>query len=159
MRPDATFGATKLNKILWWADFLAYAKLKKPITGVSYQKLPNGPAPRQLVVVRKKLEREDGANVSKELTVLGTTRHRLVPRRKPDLSMFTVDQIALVDEIITELWNKSAEEVSRGSHGKAWELAKDGENIPYEAIFLSDDAPTGDDILRTYELSEEHGWE
>ena len=32
---DPKFGATKLNKILWWADFLAYAQHGTPITQLS----------------------------------------------------------------------------------------------------------------------------
>lgn len=48
------FGATKLNKILFYSDFIAYAKLGKSITGEKYQKLPLGPAPKYLLPVRKK---------------------------------------------------------------------------------------------------------
>jgi hypothetical protein len=45
---DPRFGATKLNKILLFADFLAYFRRRRPITGVEYMRLPNGPAPRRL---------------------------------------------------------------------------------------------------------------
>ena len=43
---DPTFGAVKLNKILYYADFAAYRILGKPITGAQYQKLREGPAPQ-----------------------------------------------------------------------------------------------------------------
>ena len=36
---DPTFGATKLNKILFYADFASYAKYGRPITGQEYQRL------------------------------------------------------------------------------------------------------------------------
>ena len=36
MQADSKFGATKLNKILWWSDFLACAQRGKPITGIEY---------------------------------------------------------------------------------------------------------------------------
>ena len=52
---DPGFGATKLNKILWWSDFLSYARNGEPITGVEYQRLGNGPAPKRLVPIRKKM--------------------------------------------------------------------------------------------------------
>lgn len=39
--------ATKLNKTLYFADFLAYAELGQPITGMDYQKLPNWTAARR----------------------------------------------------------------------------------------------------------------
>src|SRR6266498_2034018 len=50
---DPAFGATKLNKILWFSDFLAYFQRGVPITGVAYQRLSRGPAPKRLVPVRE----------------------------------------------------------------------------------------------------------
>ena len=37
---DPYFGAVKLNKLLFFSDFFAYAKLGNPITGAEYMKLP-----------------------------------------------------------------------------------------------------------------------
>ena len=155
---DATFGSIKLNKILWFSDFMAYGKFKTPITGVAYFKLPNGPAPRHLVGVRDRLVNNRDAAISRESTVLGHERIRLVPLRDPDLSMFNGSQIALVNSVIKLLWDKSAEEISELSHGKAWTVAGDKEDIPYEAIFLSNKKPTSEDVLRTRELAQEFGW-
>src|SRR5687767_11846412 len=45
---DSTYGATKLNKILFYSDFFFYAKCGESITGAEYQKLERGPAPRQM---------------------------------------------------------------------------------------------------------------
>ena len=42
---EPTFGATKLNKILFYADFLSYALYGEPIAGVTYRKLERGPVP------------------------------------------------------------------------------------------------------------------
>ncbi len=36
---DRRFGATKLNKVLFFSDFLAYRLLGDPITGAQYRKL------------------------------------------------------------------------------------------------------------------------
>jgi hypothetical protein len=41
---DIAFGVTKLNKLLFFIDFLACLRFGKPITGEEYQKLDNGPA-------------------------------------------------------------------------------------------------------------------
>ena len=54
---DPKFGAIKLNKILYLADFLAFGNWGEPITGVEYQHLRMGPAPRRLVPVREELQR------------------------------------------------------------------------------------------------------
>ena len=42
---DDRFGAVKLNKIMYYADFTAYWKLGRPITGATYQRLDEGPLP------------------------------------------------------------------------------------------------------------------
>src|SRR5438034_10969942 len=52
---DPTFGATKLNKILFYADFFSYFRFGEPIAGIEYQRLPNGPAPKQLLPVRRQM--------------------------------------------------------------------------------------------------------
>ena len=52
---DPTFGAIKLNKILFFSDFLMYWKTGKSITGQEYMKLERGPAPRRLLPVQKEL--------------------------------------------------------------------------------------------------------
>lgn len=42
---DPRCGATKLNKILFYADFSAYRALGRSISGQTYRKLQHGPAP------------------------------------------------------------------------------------------------------------------
>ena len=157
---DQTFGATKLNKILWLSDFMAYARYAAPITGVEYQRLANGPAPRCLVPVRKTLVEAGALVISKRQTFGRYVQKRPVPLREPDLGIFTSEQVALVDEVITGLWNMNATETSQWSHGKAWRAAvSDGELIPYEAVFVSNAPIDQSDIARTHELAAQHGWE
>jgi hypothetical protein len=45
---DPKFGAIKVNKLLFHADFSAFLTHGEPITGQEYFKLPQGPAPRLL---------------------------------------------------------------------------------------------------------------
>ena len=134
---DPTFGAVKLNKILWASDFIAYGKLGKAITGQEYFKLENGPAPRRLLPVRSKLEEQGRAAVQK-LERYGFTQQRLVALEEPDLSDFTGEEIAIVDDVIRELFGKSADDVSRWSHQfPGWMAAALQETIPYETVFVS----------------------
>ena len=53
------FGATKLNKCLFYADFLAYRALGTSITGAEYLALEHGPAPRQFVAEREAMVRDN----------------------------------------------------------------------------------------------------
>ena len=155
---DPTFGATKLNKILWWADFLSFARHGQAITGVEYQRLKNGPAPKRLVPVRARLV-GNGDIVVQERSVFKRTQKRIVPMRKANYTLFTAKQIALVDEMISDLWGDNAITVSEQSHGKAWEIARDRQSIPYESIFLSDEPTAPQDVSETHELADRFGWE
>ena len=155
---DRMFGAIKLNKILWWSDFLAYAQHGKPITGVPYQRLGRGPAPKRLLPIRDALVERHDAVVQSHRMLGGLVQDRVVSLREPNLELFTASQIDLVNQVIGALWGKSAREVSHLSHGKAWEIAGDGDGIPYEAVFLSDDPVDAFDKARTEELAHQHGW-
>src|SRR5438874_13093894 len=48
-------GSIKLNKLLFFTDFRAYAELGQPVTGARYQKLPLGPAAREFVPMRNQM--------------------------------------------------------------------------------------------------------
>ena len=89
---------------------------------------------------------------------LGKEQQRLVALRDPDLSLFSGEEIALVDQVIEYLRGKSAKEVSELSHNRAWWVAKLGGSIPYEAAFISDENPNERDVERGRELVEQHGW-
>lgn len=133
---DPSFGATKLNKVLFFVDFLAYARHGEPVTGSTYMKLRHGPAPRRFVPVRDSLVRHGDA-VERDVLHFTHTRRQLVPLRRADLSAFTGPEIALVDEVIEDLCGKSASEVSALSHEfPGWKLAEDGEDIPYYSALI-----------------------
>lgn len=151
------FGATKLNKILYHADFRAFERFGQPITGVTYFKLPKGPAPKALVPVRHELVNE-GAIEIEERPIGNHVQKRVVPLREAYLDVFTKAEIALVDEVIRELWSQSAPEVSNASHDVRWRTLALRDEIPYEAVFLSDAGLTQNDIKRTRELADEFGW-
>ena len=133
---DPKFSATKLNKLLFFADFLAYAYLGKPITGHRYQKLPNGPAPIALLPVVRRME-ERGDCEWTEKSYFGRPQKRLKAHRGPDMSRFSEEEIDLIDDVIAQVWDRNATEVSDLSHQFAgWQAVGIQEEIPYETIFV-----------------------
>ncbi|MFA5885459.1 MAG: Panacea domain-containing protein [Acidimicrobiia bacterium] len=74
LRDDRAGGATKLNKVLSFADFAHCRRTGHSITGAEYQKLPQGPAPRRLLPIRDRLLRGGGAEVLADLAHL-TAKH------------------------------------------------------------------------------------
>ncbi len=139
---DPCFGAVKLNKILFYADFLAYRHFGRPITGAEYQKLDHGPAPCQLKPLRDRMKRE-GALAIRKQEYGAYTQHRTLALREPILDKFSANEIALVDKVIQDLWGQNASDVSDRSHGFiGWQLAKLGEMIPYSVALLTRRDPT-----------------
>jgi hypothetical protein len=134
---DRAAGATKLNKYLYFADFSAVRRLGRPITGADYQKLRFGPAPRRLTPVRERLLRGGDARLEERVDALGYVHSELIPLREPRTDLFTPEELLLVDEVIEDLRERTATEVSALSHREAgWQLVGEGDSIPYELAFV-----------------------
>jgi hypothetical protein len=150
---DAPFGATKLNKLLFLADFLAYRQLGSAITWHSYQRLPNGPAPRAILPILREMQKRGEVALGKH-NYYGRIQKKAHALRDADLSRFTAAEIALVDDVIQECWGKNAKEMSLLSHGfRGWKLAEDGETIPYSVALVSFETPTKTDLEQTLALA------
>lgn len=153
---DIYFGATKLNKILFKSDFRSFKRRGQPITGTAYFRLRAGPAPRAMVPIMRELHAED-AIATQRRWVWGREQRRPIALRPANLRIFDGEDIAIVDEVIAELWNLSATEASRESHGIQWVTRDNQDPIPYETALLSDEPPTADDIVRADEIARELG--
>jgi len=153
------FGAVKLNKVLFFSDFLAYGLYGAPITGAVYIKLEKGPAPKALVPIRNEMV-EKGDAVVVPVRVFNLTQQRIVPKREPRVSIFAPEQLKLVDDVIEALCSSTADETSDLSHERSagWKLVGDREEIPYDSVFLSTQALSQDDINVGKNLAEKHGW-
>lgn len=137
LQHDPQAGVTKLNKCLYFAEFSAVRRLGHPITGAEYQRLPQGPAPRRLRPVRDRLIRDGEARLEERIDSFGYRHHDLIPVREPRTSLFSVEELGVVDEVIAELCSMNAAQVRDLSHRDAgWQLVDEGETIPYELAFV-----------------------
>jgi hypothetical protein len=131
---DRRFGANKLNKLLFYSDFLAYAKTGRSITGATYERLEHGPAPRGLTATLEELK---PACAEAERDYLGRKQRRIMALREPDLSEFTGAEVALVDELVDRLRNHGEEVVGElADRFVGWQVAEVGEEIPYGTAFV-----------------------
>jgi hypothetical protein len=80
---DPRFGAVKLNKILFCADFSAYRGLGNPISRATYQHLQEGPAPRELLPIRRAMLESEDIKLEQR-PYFGKMQSRIVPLRKFD---------------------------------------------------------------------------
>lgn len=155
LREDRAGGATKLNKVLYFADFAYIRRTGASITGTVYQKLPQGPAPKRLIPLRDALIAAGDAELVTE-SFLGYEQHRLVARRQADVSMFDPAELACVDEVLTDLRHLTAKQVSDLSHAEpGWTLVEQGDVIPHAAALLAPqyvDTPTSNRLARDVAL-------
>jgi len=142
------FGATKLNKVLFESDFRAYLELRKSITGATYFKLDKGPVPKPLVPVREMLIAQGSLSIEIK-SVGGKKQERPIALRAPDLSIFSKEELELVDDVIATHKNLTAMQSSQRSHNWIGEIAFWGfhvvgeeQDIPYGTAFLRDPAKT-----------------
>lgn len=139
---DPSGGATKLNKVLFFAEFAHMRAYGRPITGAEYQKLAYGPAPRRLVPVRRSLV-ESGAAEERESTYFGRIVQRLVAMRPAAHGAFEASELAALDEAIELLAGQTAGAASDFSHQEpGWQMVEEGETIPYETAFLRESIVT-----------------
>jgi uncharacterized phage-associated protein len=133
---DRRFGAVKLNKLLYYMDMRAFRELGQPISGATYQRLREGPAPREMLPALRELRREKA--IEEEVRQFyDRPQKRVVPQRRADTEMFSPEERAIIDEVIADLIYMNAGQVTQLSHQEwGWRLAKDGEPIPYESSWL-----------------------
>lgn len=140
-REDKRFGDTKLCKILFHSDFGAYGLWGKPITGSRYIRNHNGPTPKEIMVAKRALQ-NSGKFHMEERPYYAYTQKVPTANVNPNLSLFEKEEIELVDRIIAEHWEDTATDMSDETHTYfPWLKAEQGEEIPYEAIFVLKEIP------------------
>ncbi|MCY4653980.1 MAG: Panacea domain-containing protein, partial [Dehalococcoidia bacterium] len=96
---DPLFGVVKLNKILYYSDFAAYRILGHPITGASYQKFNEGPAPQEMLGQRRVMV-DSGDITVRNRPYFSGVQQCIVPLRQADTEMFTHEELSIVDGVI-----------------------------------------------------------
>lgn len=151
------FGAIKLNKILWRADFRSYADRQIPVTGRQYQRLELGPAPVEIPPVINELLRDNLLRI--ERRPVGTKfENRHIALVDPVLNFFSKDDIDYWDEAISHYWKMTGTETSDKSHGIAWKTRKNGDPMPYQSAFLEDERLPPQGLSHFARMAHERGW-
>lgn len=137
---DKTFGVTKLNKILFYADYFYYLNKNKSISEQNYIHLDHGPVPEDMIEVRDEMIKKDIAYAFYQSGPF--LQKRVVALREPKIDSFEPDMISLLDEIIDEVSNKKhirAKWMSDATHDfLGWLVTEKFEVIPYETFLLKD---------------------
>jgi hypothetical protein len=138
-KDEPGFGATKLNKILWYLDTFTFLTSGKSFSGnTKYVRQKHGPVARQVVGVLRNLENEGSILIQKS-PYYNRTKTDYVVLRPADDSKFTADEKNLIDEFSQTVCRHTAKEISNLTHDNVWEAAEEGEEIPLFAILAKPD--------------------
>jgi DNA-binding transcriptional regulator YiaG/uncharacterized phage-associated protein len=120
---------TKMNKLLFYVDFLSYRERGIAMTGLTYRAIEFGPVPERWDRVYSEFP-----EVKQELRqVADFVGSCLNTTEKADTSLFSEDELKVLDVVCVNFAKKSSREISRISHEEAaWLNHKDNhERIPF----------------------------
>jgi putative zinc finger/helix-turn-helix YgiT family protein len=130
---------TKLNKLLFYADFKHFKEYAVSITGAQYAHLPYGPAPDNYQYYIATLHHSEKTISIEERPFEGYTGEYLRALKHPDLSIFSTTELKILAIVKEHFAKMKAVQISEISHQeKGYQETRDGEMISYDyAQFLS----------------------
>lgn len=144
---DLNFGKTKLNKILFAADFFHYGLVGKTISSSQYMHEKAGPVPTAMLPVLNSLEASGRIKIQEE-GHYGFTLKRVVPLSEADVSSFTESEIAFLDRFIEKFKPFNGTDLTEWTHKLIpWLITSKGDPIPLESVFVLNYLPVERDGL------------
>lgn len=128
-------GETVLNKLMYFSDFNYYEIYEEHLTGAEYRKFPYGPVPQKLDTIIHQMIEEN------QIQRLKTNYHnlaqnRFIPLVKADLKTLKASEKEVIDKVIAQMSDWSANSISAYSHNDMpWKASKEGDSINYELAF------------------------
>jgi hypothetical protein len=149
---DPHFGATKLNKELFYTDFLAYLNFGQAVTGHDYIALERGPAPKYKMAAIHAMVKAGDLAVRKT-EAFGHVQDRALALREPNIEVFDKNELQLIYWVLRQCRGKTGADLSARTHMfLGWSLAKEKETIPYSVALVGTRPPTLDEIKWGQEL-------
>ena len=148
----ASLGAVKLNKVLWFADVIAFAETGASLTNARYVKQKFGPVPKAILPVLRELVEEENLKIDM-VDYYGHLKRQYTALSGPNMSLFTDDEVTKIDEIVEAITQRhTAGSISEFTHDDIWKLANIGEEIPLHAVLACKlGQVTEDDVGRARE--------
>ncbi len=122
---------TKLNKLLFYADFKHFREYSISITGARYVHLQYGPVPDDYDYYFAELSREQDLVIEEEV-VGAYTSFKCVARTEPDLRVFEQTERRVLEEVLDYFRGFGSADIMRFSHEEAaFVSTMEGETISY----------------------------
>jgi len=114
---------TKLNKLLFYADFLNYKKTCFSISGARYRAIDMGPVPNNFNSIFEYIANHDDVDVYQTEFKDGGIGEQFKPNadRKFNPELFTETELAVLKEVVDKFGKKGTNDIINISHKeKAW---------------------------------------
>jgi len=123
---------SKLNKLLFYADFKHFKECTLSITGLRYAHLPYGPVPDNYAIYYATMASKGLIEFIEELYPGGYTGEIIKALKEPDLNVFSPSELRVIASVIEDFKNHKAKEMQDLSHKEqAYQQTQNGEIISY----------------------------
>jgi uncharacterized phage-associated protein len=99
-------GSTKLNKLMYYLDFVSFRDRNKSVSNDAYLHLDFGPVPQEIDKVLALLKQEDAVSAH-DMPFKDSHKDEFVARAEPDMKVFDAYEAKLLEAIAKEfeLWD------------------------------------------------------
>ncbi len=126
---------TKMNKLLFYADFLNYKRTSYAISGMTYQAIPKGPVPQRCDGLYGNVS--DIVERKEEFFTDEISGEKLISLKQFDASLFSTDELKTLELVANRFRKTSTKDIVNISHSEsAWiENEKNRNLISYQSAF------------------------
>jgi transcriptional regulator with XRE-family HTH domain len=127
---DNKITKTKLAKLAYLADFAWFYDKLKPMSGLAYRRIQQGPVPDQYFRIIDELYESGTINIENSGMAFMIQANEKAPK-----SELTSEEINVIKKIAHKWKDKSTQEIVDYTHQQLpWKVCRAGEFIPYELI-------------------------
>jgi DNA-binding transcriptional regulator YiaG/uncharacterized phage-associated protein len=112
---------TKMNKLLFYSDFLHYKKTGFSISGLKYIAITHGPVPKNYGAIYNSLLKKGFIDISIEVYADGIEGEKIIGENDANLEDFNRVEIDVIDDVINSLGDNRTKILVKKSHEEfAW---------------------------------------
>ena len=148
--PVSELGKTKLYKLIFFVDSLAYEIQGSTVTGDKYLKFPMGPVPVSVSGILHEMN-ENGSITIDVMLKQGYFMTSYTPNKLPDMNVFNGTELGIIGEVFTSKSKKSRSELINLSHQmSSWVMANDFEEMDLSTDYHKSLSPSPQEFVKEY---------
>lgn len=121
---------TKLNKLLFYADFTMYQRTGHSMTGLEYRAIAYGPVPTEYEKLYLKLQDDQKINIVEVAFDNGNFGELIKSNQQINLESFSEKEIKVLDDVVNKFKGLTTKQVVDISHAElAWQDNKDEKKV------------------------------